>query len=251
MILTNVTMTGADDSIDPQALLELSKKYPFVEWAILVSWRMTGTKRFPTHKWLNNFADWCAKTNPKPNVSVHVCGRYVQGLLNNYRLAFSCLSEYAELFAVADRVQLNTHAEPHNFDPIVMNRTLQAIPARAAAAHTKSDKEIIFQFDGVNGQKLFDNYWDFLKSPLYDVSHGAGVLPETWPYEADLYPIRHGYAGGLSPDNVVEQLGKIDKVVPKETKVWIDMETHVRSNNDKQFDLVKVEAVLEQCQPWV
>ena len=32
-----VTITGADDSIQPSQLLDLQKEFPFVEWGILLS----------------------------------------------------------------------------------------------------------------------------------------------------------------------------------------------------------------------
>ena len=79
-------------------------------------------------------------------------------------------------------------------------------------------------------------------STLFDLSHGAGVLPEQWP--KPLPGIRCGYAGGLSPDNIKEQLTLISAAVG-DTPIWIDMETHVRSNNDRLFDLGKVEQVLK------
>ena len=37
MKLTRVTITGADDSVEPRALAELSEAFPFVEWGLLMS----------------------------------------------------------------------------------------------------------------------------------------------------------------------------------------------------------------------
>jgi hypothetical protein len=50
--------------------------------------------------------------------------------------------------------------------------------------------------------------------------------------------------GGLSPDNLEEQLLKLDEVVGSDT-IWIDAETHLRSNGDEIFDLEKVKQFLE------
>jgi hypothetical protein len=36
MKITRVTITGADDKIQPEQLIDLSYKYCFVEWAIRV-----------------------------------------------------------------------------------------------------------------------------------------------------------------------------------------------------------------------
>jgi hypothetical protein len=81
-------------------------------------------------------------------------------------------------------------------------------------------------------------------STLFDMSHGAGVLPKEWLVPVD--GVRCGYAGGLSPENVVEQIKLIESKVG-DYELWIDMETQIRSNADQQFDLAKVVSVLESC----
>jgi phosphoribosylanthranilate isomerase len=83
-------------------------------------------------------------------------------------------------------------------------------------------------------------------APLFDLSGGAGVLPENWPV-ANGYC---GYAGGLSPENVQGQLELIEQVAG-DGPIWIDVETHVRSEDDKIFDLDKVRAFIENVLPWV
>lgn len=57
MILDRVTITGADDSISPSGLLPLTKKYPFVEWGILVSVTKIGVPRYPTWAWIEEIQD--------------------------------------------------------------------------------------------------------------------------------------------------------------------------------------------------
>jgi hypothetical protein len=84
-----------------------------------------------------------------------------------------------------------------------------------------------------------------------------------------------GWAGGLTPTNVAEQLKKIEpiihvkdveevqwnqpyKLVPQ-NKHWIDAETHLRSFKHQNgselvqdvFDLDKVRQFLEAAKPWV
>jgi hypothetical protein len=116
-------------------------------------------------------------------------------------------------------------------------------------------------------------------SALYDLSHGAGILPVEWKLPMDsngnlistTMPI--GFAGGLSPDNVNGELEKISKVVNnfysllekmaklksqdinwsviKDLKMWIDVETLVRSHSNEKFDLIKVLRFLEQSKPYV
>ena len=54
--------------------------------------------------------------------------------------------------------------------------------------------------------------------------------PETNPF---------GYAGGISPENVVETVKSITEIC--ETDFWIDMETGIRTND--KFDITKCEEV--------
>ena len=46
------------------------------------------------------------------------------------------------------------------------------------------------------------------------------------------------------PDNIEEQIKLIEEKAG-ETNIWIDMETHIRSNNDALFDVYKVEKCLD------
>jgi hypothetical protein len=83
---------------------------------------------------------------------------------------------------------------------------------------------------------------------LHDLSHGTGLTPNCWPKK--IAGINMGLAGGLGPDNLAEQLEKMSESIGDNT-IWIDMETKIRSNNDKIFDLEKVEKCLEICKPWI
>lgn len=58
------------------------------------------------------------------------------------------------------------------------------------------------------------------------------------------------YAGGIGPDNIQQELRRIRQVAQGH-KVWIDMETKVRSNSDNLFDFNKVGFVLATCRPYI
>lgn len=77
------------------------------------------------------------------------------------------------------------------------------------------------------------------------------MLPEDgWP---TAWPgVRCGYAGGLSPENVLGQLDAIDASLPHpDAPVWIDMERRVRTDDDTALDLGRVRAVLKAVAPRV
>jgi hypothetical protein len=231
-----VTMTGADESVKPGQLFDLSRKFPFVEWAILVSRNSTGARaRFPSIDWIKKLIDVAATTKHSDapmKLSLHLCGDYVREVLwGDIDFVYEDLQGIWPAF---DRVQINTHGIAHDFDGKRLVETLTAFP----------EKEFIFQYDNMNDGALNSCIDARVNcSALFDMSHGAGIAPKHWP---DLLPdVKCGYAGGISPTNISGHVASINELVGnKET--WIDMETHVRSSNDKQFDLSKVNDCLTQ-----
>jgi hypothetical protein len=142
------------------------------------------------------------------------------------------------------RMQLNFHGEQQDVDRDLFLERLQE--------YLGTDNQIIFQIDGAKGQELLDMTKPRMLGrcvPLFDLSHGAGVLPDGWPSPADT-TVYTGYAGGLGPRNLDEQLGAIGNAA-KETPIWIDMETGVRSWNDVSFDLGKALMCLEISKPYI
>ncbi len=74
-------------------------------------------------------------------------------------------------------------------------------------------------------------------------------MPRAWPSSGLATYV--GYAGGLGPENVEEQLPLIAQAAIGADGFWIDMETRVRSNLDRLFDLEKVERCLTILEPFV
>ncbi len=233
MKLDRVTITGADDSISPASLIQITKKYPFVEWAILFSARRQGTPRYPSTPWISELLTLVPYPNSR--LSAHLCGRWVRDLVLCGKPTF--WEQYAgvQLF---QRVQLNFHGQYHKAD---RDKFLHAL--------RNHDHEYIFQHDGVNDALIEEFAQDPVARihPLFDRSGGAGILPGSWPRPIGKYC---GYAGGLGPDNLADELRRISDVTHGQ-RIWIDMETKVRSEADTLFDLAKVERCLELAKPFV
>lgn len=236
MTLDRVTITGADDSIDPAALIDLSEQYPFVEWGILFSKRWQGAPRYPSNEWLSVLGNLVKLANAgllsntgesvAVQLSAHLCGKWMRDTL---AADPSWWRTYESLTPAFQRVQLNFHAEPQTeaLGPFIREM-------RGAA-------QFIFQCDGVNDQWVNVLVGGGCGVPLFDTSSGAGQLPARWP---GAWPgVYCGYAGGLGPETVLEQLDAISEAVG-DNRIWIDMERRVRSEDDREFDLDKVKAVL-------
>lgn len=239
MILDRVTITGADDSIDPSALVELSETYPFVEWGILFAKHVkTGgvhnavASRFPTHEWVGKLME---VATPEMKLSAHLCAGWVYDLLAG-RYTFGQIQEFDPYRF--QRAQINFHGEP-----IISVRNVAVM--REVNLRTK----LLYQCDGVNNDTVLDLVLKGMGCPLFDTSSGAGVLPKEWP---QIWNKTYcGYAGGLGPSNIAEQIaGPIAKATVG-GRIWVDLETRVRSDRDRQFDLDLVKTVCKQVAPLV
>lgn len=243
--ITKVTVTGADDSVNPANLMQIAKEFPFVEFGLLLSRNSAGTPRFPSTDWLKRLVGVFSQRplDMNINVSGHICGPWVKEIF---------LGAWPEdlpgtVQFLVDRWQLNTHGIPHECDIEAM---MQVILRR----NQRYNQEIIFQYDKANPAPLKAALESGLNvSALYDLSHGAGILPQQWERpESEGGKLLCGYAGGLSPENVAQQIDKIAQVAGDDL-VWIDAETHLRSLQDGRdvFDLEKVRRFLQAVQPWV
>jgi hypothetical protein len=250
MIIDRITFTGADDSVSPEELLTRvltiaeNTAMP-IELGILLSRNSVGSTRFPSEPWLTRLVrairiyeiDNGPLIDNLVHISGHLCGSYAKGFLvgENY-----CKEDFPQLWAMLARVQINTHAEPvARFDKEAMIMNL---------SDDDFAKDYIFQMDGVN-DIIFEEVLSttHLRAfPLFDLSHGTGLLPTGgWPFAKYNSPL-HGYAGGIGPNNILTVMEQITGVTNDETEIWLDMETNVRSSLGQQFDLNLVTAVMEQ-----
>jgi hypothetical protein len=222
MYLNKVTITGADDSTGILQLVELSEEFPFVEWGILVSRRQEGSYRFPSREWM----DRLAAVSGRLQLSMHICGAWVRQMF----VGELDWTDLPVLLQNCQRIQINTHAERHA-------STVALLPQ----LDTHKDKQIIFQWDGVNDHLTYVALAHGLNvAALFDTSGGAGILPKEWPAQTGKFPC--GYAGGLGPGNVVENIRKIESLCS--APYWIDMERRVRTHDDSALNMDSVKEVL-------
>lgn len=234
MKLDRVTITGADDGVRPQDLMLLSAQYPFVEWGILAGAR-NARPRFPSSTYFREL-QYLQESEPQVKLSLHLCGVFLE-----YFMLGSIAHLPADLEKGFRRIQLNFHGENVDYNlPLFVD------------AMAGLDREFIFQIDGHMGQQIISDVQgarcqSFSYVPLFDASHGEGRTPQEWPqpFDPDIY---HGYAGGLGPDNLAREIPRIARAAG-DCRVWIDMETKVRTGD--RFDLDKVRQCLEICKPYV
>ncbi len=226
MKLKYVSITGADDEVDVGALDRIAKAHPHVEWAILLMPERMGQKRFPSARWIRNFAD----TYKGAHTAMHLCGGAFLGFVNND-------PEILGLMRGFKRIQLNLEFGnvAGKYDPAKLIEQIKAHPEfEFVIQYTDKNRDLLPKLSDVPNHAI-----------LFDQSAGRGVAPDSWPE-----PIAGhfcGYAGGLNPDNIGKNLAAIDRIAGA-AETWIDMESGVRT--DDRFDLKKVEKILVTAKPF-
>lgn len=257
-ILDRVTVTGADNSVSRENMHEIQKRFPFVEWAILLSKSSEGNRsRFPSLEWMCNLV--ISDNALGFNLSGHLCGKWIEDIVKGNWTFFEDRPQICGYFP---RLQLNFHGQrrikPTNEKK--MKKFVDGLQHHMIVDRTFTpNPQLIFQLDGVNNNlftaaRCVENV-DAVG--FWDTSHGVGQSPESWPTAYDNFLLKEaglstyqGYAGGLGPDNLQEQLERISEVCG-DGPIWIDAETKLRSDDDQQFELEKVWQFLEIAEPWV
>ncbi len=201
-----VTFTGLDERTDMDRVRALSLRFR-VEWGVLYSPSRQGKEpRYPNQETLDRI-----HATPDLVLAAHLCGNHTRKLMEGIWTGLD-LDRY-------HRSQIN-HSKP-------VPEVIEAM-FKEHAPHIRpitQHRELTFpDYKGI----------DF----LYDCSGGRGDLPNKgWPEHPGAGRFV-GYAGGLNPENVAEQVAAMN---PRGV-FWIDMESGVRT--DDWLDLDKCEAVL-------
>lgn len=232
MKLTRVTITGADDQVEPASLIALSRAFPFVEWAILGSKTRRGMARFPSDQWMDCWNEARFGEPVDFRWAVHLCGELSRRALSGCQRIRGWLHTFARPAYSVPRVQLNGFSRYK----LPMLALAEQMPGWEFILQTG---DLLAELHALDLEKLHPNVMHLL-----DASGGRGEVA-VW---AERPEKRLGYAGGIGPDNVVQQIEHLLSY-STEQAFWIDMESGVRT--DDRFDLDKVRRVLELDKPFV
>ena len=232
--MTGVTITGADDAVNPEELGKLSAEFPFVEWGILFSSGRRGERRYPSLEWVSNL-----EKIPGLRLAAHFCGTWARALAQGDGAGLAVLNANPGAPAVASRfqrVQLNGFdASPPPDLRFVMRaghtERMEFILQVRSPEWIAAAELVACAIVGAGGQA----------SALYDASGGRGLEPaRPWPKAPP--GLRMGYAGGIRPSTVGTVLAQIHEDTGK-APPWVDMESGVRDKFDR-MDLFLVREVL-------
>lgn len=227
-----VTLTGADDSVEHADLLKLGARFPQAEWAVLVSSSRKFTPRYPSGSWMWELMNECGR---RIRLAAHLCGDDARrifsgdcGWLNGWNNTFQ-------------RIQLNGYSSTRSTADLyivraaIENPQLKFILQVSNAAALERAIELSYVVPNVEA--------------LFDLSGGRGIPLTEYPPPPG--KLRLGYAGGIGLHNLEEVLGKISAMPSMLGDTWVDMESSLRSGTaGERFDLAKCEEVLKKAEQF-
>ncbi len=223
--LTHCTLTGVDEHTDLTAIAQLAADYPFAEFGFLYSPTRAGTPgRYPSYLFLKTALE---DLPPHVRVALHICGQGVVDLVHHAEPAVSDLVRLVQ--ERNGRIQLNFNLTQGRVTPSEVKRFIKRV----------APTTVITQQNAANAQlpallwKL-DNY-----AALFDASGGTGTLPTFW--HGPLTGVTCGYAGGLGPDTLENELPLI-ATVAGDRPFWLDMESRLRTTDALDHDWFDIDA---------
>ena len=259
---------GADDSVDPEELLEISRTFPSVEWGVLFRPDKEGTPRYASSDWVFNRLAIVQRIALREGIefhlAAHLCGSRVVDVLNGDASFVKKLRDEVGF----KRFQVNATAA----NGVDTSRLPDFVSGLRASMNAVHDVEWIVQrneetrplWEGLIGETSDSGTCE--KPPenmsvLFDASMGLGVAIREFPEppSPNEVPKGCGYAGGIGPQNVREVLTAVTGAA-RGMPTWIDMESSLRTmhphsslNGDKVdiFDLDKCRSCIAKAQSLV
>ena len=195
---------GADDSVEPGLLAAISAQHSWVEWGVLFRPDKEGLPRYASESWLKQLGTVNAARTMR--LAGHLCSTRVDELLRGETKFVRQMHEQVGF----RRFQINATA-PNGVDTSVFSTDSGAAKCVAALRQVFAslpEVEFIIQRN-VATKPLWERLVDAPPpniSILFDDSMGLGVSTTTWPAPPSDGNLLFGYAGGLSPVNIKEQV---------------------------------------------
>lgn len=231
-MIRHIGFAGIDKNTNIDELIKLQNDFPLVEFGFLSSknWVENGNRYMNPEK-LKEFK------NKNINLCLHLCGEFARRpLKEGWHQIESFFGENLELF---QRVQLNLVGSE--------------LKKEYDLSHLANIPETIIQQLSIQKMPIYQSYLDSdydesihtSTSILFDISGGRGRYEKDFPVTEINKFVKHGFAGGISPDNCIETIQHIEDNLSKEIDYWIDMETGVRDEND-WFSIEKCRQVCQK-----
>lgn len=227
MFLKTIVCSGINEKNDINDAIDFLKKYKNAEFGVQCSPRKAGYQT-PRFEWLKELLSKLNEQKIENRVALHLNEGFVVSFCDGK--VPDEISDLLNLGNTVGRLQLNFKIGRETFaSGIVPNiETLQK------TMETVAPHPIILSASQPNLSFIHKAHHQGMKFDiLFDDSFGEGVAPEARraPLFVDVF---QGYAGGLSPENIAEEIIKIGKVA--KGRVFIDAEGKLKQDGSFCFD---------------
>ena len=232
--INRVGLTGIDDFVDFQELVDIYKLYPFLEFGVCYDdpqneqLKYSGYRLTQKLRLLYDF----------PLVA-HLSERNVEQFL--YTLDIDFLKDINW-----ERIQIN--AEINKIED------LQKIIELAKKLADKIDfyGQIILPENHHTRSHFLETHIPSFIDILSDVSGGKGIKPTVGSDWSPAYSSRFGFAGGIKPHNIKEVIKSLEKKIkPTNEFIWIDMESSLKCPDSGQFDIAQVLLAAQNAEAFI
>ena len=247
MLLKTITVSGANEYTDAQSIIKLIYSFPKAELGIQVCEKKGafGTARY---WWIQNLYQLLFNNPLSSKIALHVNAdwveRFGQGdIPKDLKAMLSLRNAVGEPFI--GRVQLNFKIGREKTPD--MEKLIKAM-AECQGPEGETHR-FILSYNPANAEFIHQMYEKKVKFDLlFDDSHGEGILAES--YQKPVFrKVLQGYSGGLSPENITEQLWQISKSVPVGCEFYVDAEGRLKGE-DGHLSLEKSEEYLKKASKW-
>lgn len=234
MRIHHVTASGFDRTVQEAQLPFFCRQWgERLEFGFLDRGKGPPKPRYPDR----TFMEVCLNEKCPCSLSIHLCGEAAYGFLEQGPIRGVSSGRIPYFFDLFEWVQIN-------FAGLDIRSIDEILPA--CYVEDEWSYDLSLQLDGVHDETAF-HVAKILSTPwrttryLHDQSGGKGTKARVYP--SPIPGVLNGYAGGLSAENIVDELMRIEEVVG-EAEIWIDFESGARDEQDR-FCLKRVGRVLE------
>jgi len=231
-MLKRITITGADDAVDPKFMGQLALEYPFLDWALLANGKVTRGARFPTSNWIERLREQVSPAR----LAVHFCGQLSRRLMdghdedivgNPWLYGVPTFQVNGFSSDLADRLHVVIGQSRRRRWVLQVNGVEAMTEAIDVRQRAGDDARVAVLYDPSGGRGQ-----DFLDS---DEWRRVGNM--AWEFKMPI-----GFAGAVSPTNLEDVAAKVHEFLGG-IDFWLDMESGVRT--DDKMDKDKVLAVCQ------
>lgn len=208
--ITQITVTGADNNVDSNALHDLRREHPSVEWGILYDPEQRGGARYPDNRWIRTFLRNCREGSKALHLRGKAVGQFVEGDAG-----------LAKLAAEFNRVQLDIWRGTVTFTVGDLDAAIAGFKKPVIIPYNRVTKDMAGRLTAPNRMILFN-----------DLAVQANPPP----------PLEHtrcGYDCGLNEKTLPSSLPKILNAAVGH-RVWIALEEGGARDYHDFFDPARV-----------